>query len=197
MWTEDKVEHRGEHFTIAGLGASIKPKQPSGPPIWIGGDVVSAVKRAAKLGCPWIIPPTMALNDIAIRINAYDQTIKTLGNEKVKGQPLIRELAIGRTKQEAFEVARKPLLAKYESYATWGQTDTKKERTHSDTFECAHFRFEVLRCGCIVSNSCVLVAHSTSLIFHISTSMGNIDMLKQRIWNLFGQKKCNLLKHRT
>ena len=63
------------------------------------------------------------------------QTIKTLGNEKVKGQPLIRELAIGRTKQEAFEVVRKPLLAKYESYATWGQTDTKKERTLSDTFE--------------------------------------------------------------
>ena len=68
----------------------------------------------------------MAFNDIAIRINAYEQTIKTLGNEKVKGQPLIRELATGRTKQEAFEVARKPLLAKYESYATWGQTDTKK-----------------------------------------------------------------------
>ena len=135
LWTEDKVEHCGDHFTIGGLGASIKPKQPSGPPIWIGGDVISAVKRAAKLGCPWIIPPTMAFNDIAIRINAYEQTIKTLGNEKVKGQPLIRELAIGRTKQEAFEVARKPLLAKYESYATWGQTDTKKERTLSDTFE--------------------------------------------------------------
>ena len=27
------------------------------------------------------------------------------------------------------------MLAKYESYATWGQTDTKKERTLSDTFE--------------------------------------------------------------
>ena len=111
------------------------PNGDSGPPIWIGGDVISAVKSAAKLGCPWIIPPTMAFNDIAIRINAYEQTIKTLGNEKVKGQPLIRELAIGRTKQDAFEVARKPLLAKYESYATWGQTDTKKERTLSDTFE--------------------------------------------------------------
>ena len=44
LWTEDKVEHHGDHFSIAGLGASIKPKRPGGPPIWIGGDVIPAVK---------------------------------------------------------------------------------------------------------------------------------------------------------
>ena len=135
LWTEDKVEHHGDHFSIAGLGASIKPKRPGGPPIWIGGDVIPAVKRAAKFGCPWIIPPTMAFEDISVRMVAYEQTLQSLGREKVNGQPLIRELAIGRTKQEAIGVAGKSLLEKYESYANWGQTDTKKERTLSDSFD--------------------------------------------------------------
>ena len=32
LWREPSVEHRGKHFSVPGLGASVLPKQPGGPP---------------------------------------------------------------------------------------------------------------------------------------------------------------------
>jgi alkanesulfonate monooxygenase SsuD/methylene tetrahydromethanopterin reductase-like flavin-dependent oxidoreductase (luciferase family) len=135
LWTEDSVTHHGKHFTVNGLGASIKPKRGGGPPIWVGGDVVAAVKRAAKLGCPWIAPPTMTFDEITERVNAYKETQTELGIYHGGGQPIIREVAIGATKQEALEAAGPSLLAKYESYASWGQTATKEQVSLADTFD--------------------------------------------------------------
>ncbi|QQS12823.1 MAG: LLM class flavin-dependent oxidoreductase [Rhodospirillales bacterium] len=39
MWRDDVVEHRGRFHTVSGVSASLKPKRPGGPPIWMAGDV--------------------------------------------------------------------------------------------------------------------------------------------------------------
>ncbi len=135
LWTEEEVSHQGKHFTVGGLSASIKPKTPGGPPIWVGGDVAAAVRRAARLGCPWIVPPTMSFNDILARISAYREVIDKGKYNNVKAQPLIREVIIGQTRRAAIEAAGPALLAKYESYASWGQTETKGESRLADTFD--------------------------------------------------------------
>jgi len=139
LWTEDKVEHRGEHFTVGGLSASIRPKQAGGPPIWVGGEVPPAVRRAARLGCPWVIPPTMHWDDAVHRLGVYKAAMAEAGTRNPHGQPLIREVVIGETREAAMAAAGPHLLAKYESYASWGQT-AASEGSLADRFDefCAN-----------------------------------------------------------
>ena len=134
LWTEDKVEHRGEHFTVGGLSASIRPKQAGGPPIWVGGEIPPAVRRAARLGCPWVIPPTMHWDDAVHRLGVYKATMGEAGTSNPHGQPLIREVVIGATREAAMAAAGPHLLAKYESYASWGQT-AASEGSLADRFD--------------------------------------------------------------
>ena len=135
LWSEESVIHHGRHFNVSGMGASIKPKRAGGPPIWVGGDVIAAVQRAAKLNCPWIAPPTMTFHEIAERVDAYRKASAGISGNSVNEQPIIREVAIGSTKAEALRAARPALLSKYEAYASWGQTATKERVSLSDTFD--------------------------------------------------------------
>jgi alkanesulfonate monooxygenase SsuD/methylene tetrahydromethanopterin reductase-like flavin-dependent oxidoreductase (luciferase family) len=124
LWREPKVEHRGRYFTVPGLGASIRPKQAGGPPVWIGAEVPASVRRAARLGDAWFAPPTTTFDTTAELLAQYRQARAAEGLPVPATQPLIRECAIGPTRQAALAVARGPLLYKYESYASWGQLDS-------------------------------------------------------------------------
>lgn len=135
LWAEDAVEHRGKHFTVGGLGASIKPKRPGGPPIWVGGDILPAVRRAARLGCPWVIPPTMPRDEITKRVAVYKAAQADAGTSHDHGQPLIREVVIGPTREAAMAAAGPSLLAKYEAYASWGQTAANEGPSLADRFD--------------------------------------------------------------
>ena len=135
LWTEDAVTHRGTHFTVGGLGASIKPKRPGGPPIWVGGDVLPAVRRAARLGCPWVVPPTMHYDDIARRVAVYKAAQAEAGTSHDHGQPMIREVVIGSTRAAALAAAGPSLLAKYEAYASWGQSAASEGPSLADRFD--------------------------------------------------------------
>ena len=135
LWLEDSVTHHGKYFTVGGLGASIRPKRPGGPPIWIGGDIPPAVRRAARLGSPWVAPPTMHFNDVAHRLAVYHAEMVEAEVNHDQGQPLIREVAIGKSRQAAMSTAKPPLLAKYESYASWGQHSAIKGPSLADRFD--------------------------------------------------------------
>ncbi len=135
LWTEDSVEHRGEHFTVGGFGASIRPRRPGGCPIWIGGDAAIAVRRAARLGCPWIVPPTMLFDDVARCLTSYDSAQKEAGIVHSMGRPAIRECVIGETREAAVAAAGPSLLAKYESYAGWGQSEAAGGTRLADRFD--------------------------------------------------------------
>ncbi|MBM86498.1 MAG: hypothetical protein CMM47_10810 [Rhodospirillaceae bacterium] len=135
LWTEDSITHHGTHFDVGGLGASIRPKRPGGPPIWIGGDIPPAVRRAARLGSPWVAPPTMHFDDVVHRLDVYRSSMVEAGTNHNQGQPLIREVAIGLSRQAAMSSARPALLAKYESYAGWGQHSASKGLNLAERFD--------------------------------------------------------------
>jgi probable F420-dependent oxidoreductase len=52
LWTEDRVEHRGQHFNFGPV--SIDPKPSVSPPIWVGGRRPPAFRRAGRLGDGYI-----------------------------------------------------------------------------------------------------------------------------------------------
>src|SRR5688572_10076504 len=59
LFTEDEVSVEGKHFRVDKLTLALKPTQKPRPPMWLGGSVENAVKRAAaiaetELGDTWV-----------------------------------------------------------------------------------------------------------------------------------------------
>ena len=134
LWREERVHHQGRYFKLDGLSASIRPRQPGGPPIWAAGEVPSAVRRAARLGDAWLPPPVPDLAKLKELFAIYAEARAEAGLAPPACQPLIRECSIGATRQAALAAASGPLLYKYQSYAAWGQADAGAGAS-ADNFE--------------------------------------------------------------
>jgi alkanesulfonate monooxygenase SsuD/methylene tetrahydromethanopterin reductase-like flavin-dependent oxidoreductase (luciferase family) len=119
LWTEEKVTFRGRFYSVQDHGISLRPVQPSGPPVWIAGLVEAAVKRAARIGDAWLISnaTTLAATEPLMRI--YRATLAELG-KTVREFPMARECYVGAQHATAMEECRAALEYKYGSYAAWG-----------------------------------------------------------------------------
>ena len=53
LCTQDVAEFQGEHFRTSGMVFFPKPVQRPHPPIWVGGNTRTALKRAARVGDAW------------------------------------------------------------------------------------------------------------------------------------------------
>jgi len=131
LWTEDRVTHHGRHFSLTDVGCSVRPKQEPRPPVWLGGDVEPAVKRAARIADAWLGSPTASVDQLGTLLNVYRQERKEHGLP-FSPCPMIRECFIGRNQRHVDEIKSGPLLYKYEAYASWGHNDT--EGTASNDF---------------------------------------------------------------
>lgn len=80
-WTGESVVRDGRHFRAGGNTSVPRPAQAGGPPIWIGGNSMRAVRRAVDLADGWApmpspakaekrlhTPPLESLDDLAARI---------------------------------------------------------------------------------------------------------------------------------
>ena len=91
LWRDDVVEHQGRFHTLSGVQASLKPKQPGGPPIWLAGDVEVAVKRAAKLGDAWMPSPMVSEEGVGQAGRAVPRDPR--GGRPAAGRPSSRSSA--------------------------------------------------------------------------------------------------------
>ena len=48
LWSRDHVSFSGKHFTLEDVTMEPKPHRPGGPPIWIGGSGLTALREAAN-----------------------------------------------------------------------------------------------------------------------------------------------------
>jgi len=53
LWTEDHVDHDGEHFHYRDLTVRPKPRQAP-PDVWLGGRAKSELRRCGRLGDGWL-----------------------------------------------------------------------------------------------------------------------------------------------
>lgn len=125
LWTEERVTHHGRYFDLSDVGASVRPRQQPHPPIWLGGDVEPAVRRAARLADAWLGSPTADLAQLERLLAVFDDERAKHGLSTDVAVPIIRECFVGRDGAHARTVSRGPLLWKYEAYASWGHNDTQ------------------------------------------------------------------------
>jgi alkanesulfonate monooxygenase SsuD/methylene tetrahydromethanopterin reductase-like flavin-dependent oxidoreductase (luciferase family) len=120
LWRGDTVEHRGRFHTVSGVQASLKPRRPGGPPIWMAGDVEAAVKRAAKLADAWMPSPMVTEDEVGRLGRLFRDTRAAAGLPAAAEFPVIRECHVGSGAGNALDEVREPLSFKYEAYASWG-----------------------------------------------------------------------------
>jgi alkanesulfonate monooxygenase SsuD/methylene tetrahydromethanopterin reductase-like flavin-dependent oxidoreductase (luciferase family) len=119
LWSQDEVRHKGRFYELPGVRASVRPKRAGGPPIWIGGDVEGAVKRAARIGDAWIVSPMVPRDEVARLMKVFRDTRQAANLAPATSYPMIRECYLG-----PLADVRELLLFKYQAYAAWGQNDT-------------------------------------------------------------------------
>jgi probable F420-dependent oxidoreductase len=80
-WAGDDIHFEGRGFRAAGNSLGFRPAQRPHPPIWVGGNSRTAIRRAVELGDGWVpfpntaamskytrTPPLETLDDLARRI---------------------------------------------------------------------------------------------------------------------------------
>ena len=137
LWTEDRVTFQGRFYSVKDHGISLKPVRPGGPPVWAGGLVEAAVKRAARIGDAWLVANATTLGATEPMMRIYRDTLAELG-KTVDEFPIARECYVGSSNATAFEECRASLEYKYNSYAAWGM---ESPTAHMSFEEMARDRF--------------------------------------------------------
>ena len=121
LWTEDHVTMKGSHFELDDVTLSIKPVQKPRPPVWFGANADSAVRRAARLGDTWFINPHQRMDTIERQLDIYRRELDALDKPFPDELPLMREVFVAGSRDEAMRMAQPYLEAKYKAYHEWGQ----------------------------------------------------------------------------
>jgi alkanesulfonate monooxygenase SsuD/methylene tetrahydromethanopterin reductase-like flavin-dependent oxidoreductase (luciferase family) len=122
LWTEAKVEHQGRFFTIPGVTLTTRPVQHPHPPIWMGADSDSAVRRAACLADTWYINPHAKLETLERQMALYRETLAERGKPFPQEIPIRRELFVAKDRDTALRTCLPYLERKYQTYVSWGQS---------------------------------------------------------------------------
>lgn len=130
MWTQDRVTHHGEFYTIEDAPTHIRPVQDPRPPIWLGAMKEMGVRRAARLGDVWTITPQQTIDQVEdlIRIYVEERIAADLPLNKL---PLRRELMIGDDFDDAVNKFADVARVKYEAYSDRGMDLLSDEAVRS------------------------------------------------------------------
>jgi alkanesulfonate monooxygenase SsuD/methylene tetrahydromethanopterin reductase-like flavin-dependent oxidoreductase (luciferase family) len=121
LWSGEEVEHEGTHFRLDGpVRPSVLPVQRPRPPIWIGGQSTPAVRRAARLGDAWYVPPFPTHDALRELVRLFAEERDQLGLPPAEELPVRREVMIADTREEARRGAAFRSEARYRTYLQWG-----------------------------------------------------------------------------
>lgn len=120
LWSGESVTESTEWWQLEDAQPSVLPVQKPRMPIWIGGQSTPAIKRAARMGDAWCVPPFPDHDALRELVEVFNAERETLGLEPATELPVRRELLIANTREEARELAAQRSELRYRSYASWG-----------------------------------------------------------------------------
>jgi alkanesulfonate monooxygenase SsuD/methylene tetrahydromethanopterin reductase-like flavin-dependent oxidoreductase (luciferase family) len=121
LWSGEEVTYHGEYFQLDHATIGIPPVRKPHPSFWVAGNGDVAIERAARLGYDWYINPHAAYETIARQVTLYNETRQAAGHPAPTIRPMAREVFVGETREQAFQICGPYLGAKYATYAQWGQ----------------------------------------------------------------------------
>ena len=121
LWSEDRVSMQGSHFELIDAVCTIKPAQQPMPPIWTGANADIAIRRAARLTDAWFVNPHNRLDTIERQMEVYRRELDACDKPFPDEFPMMREVVVAKSREEAMRMAQPYLEAKYNAYHQWGQ----------------------------------------------------------------------------
>lgn len=100
LWTEERIEHRGEFYSFDEVMFEPKPVQKPHPPILVGGESEAALHRAARIGDGWL-GLAHTLESVAAPIARLTELRREYGRE---GRPF--EIVVGGDVSRRDDIAR-------------------------------------------------------------------------------------------
>lgn len=129
LWSQDRVTHRGQFWSIDDAPTHVRPIQQPRPPIWLGAMKQTGVRRAARHGDVWTITPQQTVAEVHSLIRTYAEE-RTSRGLALNPLPLRRELMIGSGFDDAVTRFAAVARGKYEAYAGRGMTLLAEDAVH-------------------------------------------------------------------
>jgi alkanesulfonate monooxygenase SsuD/methylene tetrahydromethanopterin reductase-like flavin-dependent oxidoreductase (luciferase family) len=120
LWSGEEVSYHGRHFQLDGARTSVLPLQEPRPAIWIGGQSLAPVQRAARLADAWYAPPFPTHEGLRELREAFLEERARVGLPLDGDYAVRRELLIAPTHAEALAGAAARMGMRYATYIKWG-----------------------------------------------------------------------------
>jgi alkanesulfonate monooxygenase SsuD/methylene tetrahydromethanopterin reductase-like flavin-dependent oxidoreductase (luciferase family) len=120
LWTEDKVTHRGRHWTVENVTIRPRPLRAPRPPILVGSQVPAGIARAARLADGWLVVPLPRVDEFAAQARAFARARAAEGLPPSPHVCRLLEVACAPDEETAIRRAAPYLLEKYAAYFSWG-----------------------------------------------------------------------------
>ena len=120
LLTQEHVTFHGKYVKLDDVSISLRPRNPAGVPIWIGGTVPDAVKRAAELGDSWQGAGAMTMDEMKRWWTVFHEARIEYGKPLDYPRQVSRECFCGPSMNAAIDMASGPISAKYTRYANHG-----------------------------------------------------------------------------
>jgi alkanesulfonate monooxygenase SsuD/methylene tetrahydromethanopterin reductase-like flavin-dependent oxidoreductase (luciferase family) len=121
LWTGQPVDFESSYCRLNGATMALRPVQQPHPPIWVAANNDRAVERAAELGDTWVINPHATIGTIQRQMGLYRAALERHGKPFPAELPMMREICVAGSREEAMQLARPSLEKKYQAYVSWGQ----------------------------------------------------------------------------
>jgi alkanesulfonate monooxygenase SsuD/methylene tetrahydromethanopterin reductase-like flavin-dependent oxidoreductase (luciferase family) len=121
LWAGEPVTLDRPYCRLDRATTSVRPLQRPHPPIWVAANSDRAVERAAEIGDTWVINPHATVATIARQLELYRAARARAGKPLPAELPMMREIAVGESREAAYRIARPHLEEKYRAYVAWGQ----------------------------------------------------------------------------
>lgn len=97
----------------------LRGRAAGAPDIWMGafGDI--GLKRAARLGCPWLAPPDGDVEELERRFEQFRRFLTEAGQSTDIAYPMLREAVAAPTLEAAQDIARLHMARQYAQYKQW------------------------------------------------------------------------------
>jgi alkanesulfonate monooxygenase SsuD/methylene tetrahydromethanopterin reductase-like flavin-dependent oxidoreductase (luciferase family) len=119
LWTGETVDVSGTWGEVPGASLPLRPVQPGGPPLWIGAFAEPAIRRAARLDCPWLIGPKGDDAELARLLGVYRAVLAENGLSLDREYPMSREAFVADSYRSAVAGVAPHLERQYAGYRSW------------------------------------------------------------------------------
>jgi len=127
LWSEDDVEHEGKYYRFSHATVYPKPVRPNLPPVWVGGWVEAAIRRAARLADCWVPGPTVDFDTLSWCYSIYRDELASCGKSLDIEYAACRELFCAPTAQAARERGGANIFQFYQdTYLKWPHPHLKE-----------------------------------------------------------------------